>query len=187
MRSDSPAEPRTGTQRRILTRHLRHGVTISWVEPTSEFAAASPLEQRGFELPVPRAVEERCRNAGAEEQRRSFGLCAPVHDHADHTGNGDTDRSIQRLAATEAGMIDLTMPGKPGSASSGSGSGSATASSSTMCLLMWLRVRWSRYSVRAVLGKPRFFDALRALPCPMTVRFSSVSMPCSRSMVANWP
>ena len=27
-----------------------------------EFAPDSPLEQRGFELPVPRAVEERCRN-----------------------------------------------------------------------------------------------------------------------------
>ena len=31
-------------------------------DPGIEFAPNSPLEQRGFELPVPRAVEERCRN-----------------------------------------------------------------------------------------------------------------------------
>ena len=34
---------------------------VSHLEGDREFAD-SPLEERGFELPVPRAVEERCRN-----------------------------------------------------------------------------------------------------------------------------
>ena len=62
---------------------------------TSRFVADSPLEQSGFEPPVPRAVEERCRNDKLRSRamvRWCDGWCgAPFLVRSVHGGTGSSN------------------------------------------------------------------------------------------------